>query len=283
MNDMQYPNLFIVGMPRAGTTSLSYYLREHPQVSVPPPQFKEPHYFSGDIHPPQVHSESEYLSLFEHSERKPVRAEASVFYLFSETAPAAILTHSANARIVICLREPSDWLPSLHAMLLRTGRQQESDLERAWNQGGAATGSHAGILDYPALFRISSHVERYLGIFGRERIHFMDYKSFCRDPKSSYERLLRFLGLETPMGMKYEKYNSRDTFWAKNLSDLHPGLRQLAMKIPAGLRHRLSDKIGALARRGKMESATPDDAFARMLKELSEREVAALRQLGVHP
>jgi len=27
---MEYPNTFIVGMPRAGTTSLSYYLREHP-------------------------------------------------------------------------------------------------------------------------------------------------------------------------------------------------------------------------------------------------------------
>lgn len=279
---MNYPNAFIVGMPRAGTTSLSYYLREHPQVSFPAPEYKEPHYFSTDIHPRQVPDERQYLALFEHSPLRPVRAEASVFYLFSEKATDEIRRHSPDARIVICIREPADWLPSLHAMLLRTGRQQEQDLERAWKAGPRAEGAFARILDYPSLFRISDHVGRYLGIFGRENVHIMDYHSFCRDPETNYAALLRFLGLEPQPGLKFEKYNSRNTFWAKNLLDIHPLIRKVAMRIPSGVRHAVSDRIGAMAGSRKKSGAAAD-GFARMLRELSAREMAALHDLGVMP
>ena len=276
---MDYPNAFIVGMPRAGTTSLSYYLREHPQVSFPKPEFKEPHYFSTDIHPRQVPDEAQYLALFENTPVKPVRAEASVFYLFSEKAPGEIRRHSPNARIVICIREPADWLPSLHAMLVRTGRQQERDLEKAWNVGAAAEGPFARILDYPRLFRISIHVERYLRIFGRENVLIVDYGRFCGDPETSYASLLDFLGLETQHGLKFEKYNSRNTFWAKNLLDAHPLIRRIAMKVPSGFRHAISDRIGAMAgaRRKSPSVAAP---FTLMLREHSAREMKALGDLG---
>jgi hypothetical protein len=279
---MEFPNAFIVGMPRAGTTSLSYYLREHPQVSFPAPEFKEPHYFSTDIHPRQVPDEGEYLAIFEHSDLRPIRAEASVFYLFSETAPLEIRKHSPDARIVICIREPADWLPSLHAMLLRTGRQREQDLEKAWNVGPKAAGPFARILDYPSLFRISSHVERYLRIFGKEQVHILDYRLFCRDPETTYAALLHFLGLEPQQGLKFDKYNSRNTFWAKNLLDLHPFIRKLAMRIPSGFRHAVSDRIGAMAGARKKSPAAAD-GFALMLSKLSETEMSRLNGLGVLP
>jgi len=249
-------------------------------VSFPAPEFKEPHYFSTDIHPRQVPDEGQYLALFEHSPLKPVRAEASVFYLFSEQAPGEILAHSPRAKIVICIREPADWLPSLHAMLLRTGRQQEQDLEKAWNAGSATEGPFARILDYPVLFRISNHVERYLRIFGRENIHIVDYGRFCRDPKTAYAALLDFLGLETQNGLKFEKYNSRNTFWAKNILDAHPLIRRIAMKIPSGFRHAISDRIGAMT--GVRRQSSPvADPFTLMLSELSSREMMALRDMGV--
>jgi hypothetical protein len=279
---MEYPNTFIVGMPRAGTTSLSYYLREHPQVSFPDPEYKEPHYFSTDIHPRQVPDERQYLALFEHPTLKPIRAEASVFYLFSETAPGEIRKHSPFARIVICIREPADWLPSLHAMLLRTGRQREQDLERAWNVGHTAEGPFARILDYPSLFRISDHVARYLRIFGGENVHIIDYSSFCRDPENTYAALLRFLELDPQPELKFAKYNSRNTFWAKNLLDLHPLIRKLAMRIPPGIRHAVSDRIGAMAGARRKSPATID-GFTLMLGELSAREMSALNDLGVMP
>jgi Sulfotransferase family len=41
------PNFFIVGAPKAGTTSLYYYLGQHPDVYMSP--VKEPNYFAEEI------------------------------------------------------------------------------------------------------------------------------------------------------------------------------------------------------------------------------------------
>ncbi len=38
---MKHPNLYIVGAPKSGTTSLYQYLNQHPNISIP---IKEPRY-----------------------------------------------------------------------------------------------------------------------------------------------------------------------------------------------------------------------------------------------
>ena len=47
MAEYQKPDFFIVGAPKCGTTSLYYYLRQHPQIFMP--DYKEPHYFGKDL------------------------------------------------------------------------------------------------------------------------------------------------------------------------------------------------------------------------------------------
>ena len=42
---MNYPNLYIVGAPKAGTTSLYHYLSQHPDIAIPD---KEPRFFIKD-------------------------------------------------------------------------------------------------------------------------------------------------------------------------------------------------------------------------------------------
>ena len=43
------PNFFLVGAPKAGSTSLNHYLDQHPQIYMSP--IKEPHYFADEIRP----------------------------------------------------------------------------------------------------------------------------------------------------------------------------------------------------------------------------------------
>ena len=47
MNQYRKPDFFIVGAPKCGTTSLYYYLRQHPEIFLP--DYKEPHYFGKDL------------------------------------------------------------------------------------------------------------------------------------------------------------------------------------------------------------------------------------------
>ena len=64
------PNFFIVGAPKAGTTSMYSYLAQHPDVYLCP--VKEPNHFSVKsikkqglyYQPSLIESEQEYLELF---------------------------------------------------------------------------------------------------------------------------------------------------------------------------------------------------------------------------
>ena len=100
-----WPNLFIVGAAKGGTTSLWRCLAEHPEIFMS--RLKEPHFFSRHQPPiyPTVHDEAAYLRLFAGA-RTRLRGEASPSYLWSEAAAARIERVSPDARILVALAEP---------------------------------------------------------------------------------------------------------------------------------------------------------------------------------
>ena len=55
------PNFFFVGAPKCGTTSIAYYLSQHPNIFISNP--KEPHFFEEEI-PRGIKSLKAYESLF---------------------------------------------------------------------------------------------------------------------------------------------------------------------------------------------------------------------------
>ena len=83
----RFPNLFIVGAARSGTTSLHNYLAQHPQIFMS--AVKEPHFFA-DIEPAArmahlirpIKEEGAYLHLFRDGANHPVVGESSPSYLW---------------------------------------------------------------------------------------------------------------------------------------------------------------------------------------------------------
>ena len=65
---MKKPNLFIVGAPKCGTTALSEYLRQHPNVFMTNP--KEPNFFADDM-PKRYIAKTidDYISLYSKSSK----------------------------------------------------------------------------------------------------------------------------------------------------------------------------------------------------------------------
>ncbi|HEY3521257.1 MAG TPA: hypothetical protein VGK80_09470, partial [Rhodanobacteraceae bacterium] len=88
------PNLFLVGAPKCGTTSLYEYLRKHPQIFFPTGEeestywlAKEPAYFCVDLNLPaekSIKDEQVYLALYGGAEGYKWRGDASAFYLYSK-------------------------------------------------------------------------------------------------------------------------------------------------------------------------------------------------------
>ena len=86
-----WPNLFIAGAPRCGTSSLHAYLDAIPGIFMS--RIKEPNYFSrvviGDDHPMvrPIRDESEYLALFAAAGDARIRGEASPNYIGDPKRP----------------------------------------------------------------------------------------------------------------------------------------------------------------------------------------------------
>ena len=89
----KWPNFFIVGVAKGGTTSLYNYLQEIPGIFLP--IRKESHYFSRKTIP-EDHSEKpiqnkvDYLKLFEKASEKSIMVDASASHLSDPDAPKLI-------------------------------------------------------------------------------------------------------------------------------------------------------------------------------------------------
>src|SRR5215467_11507820 len=85
------PNFFLVGAPKAGTTSLARYLAQHPDIYMSP--VKEPCFFSTEVRPENfadspngagmITEWAGYEALFRDAGDANAIGEASVCYLWS--------------------------------------------------------------------------------------------------------------------------------------------------------------------------------------------------------
>src|SRR5579871_465436 len=203
------PDFFIVGHAKSGTTALYEMLREHPQIFLP--ASKEPWFFAEELHertPPRPEGTprtlEEYTAWFEDAEPSQRVGEASVFYLWSQTAAAAIAAVQPDAKIVAILREPAEFLRSLHLQLIETYVETEHDFARALaleeeRRHGRRVPRHTywpKTLLYSEHVRYAEQLRRYHEQFGRDRVLVLVYEDFQSDNEATVRRVQRFLGVD---------------------------------------------------------------------------------------
>jgi hypothetical protein len=207
-----WPDFFIVGAPRCGTSAMCDFLRGHPSVFMPPK--KEPHFFGSDLarQPNYVRDERQYRSLFAAAGRAERIGECSVFYLVSRRAAGEIKTSVPAARILIQLRDPVEVMYSLHNLCVRGGQEPLTDFEAAL---AAAPDRVAGRRPGPPGFplyreavRFADQVTRFFTAFGREAVHVIIYDDLCRDPAGVCRGVLAFLGVSLDNPVKLRVVNA---------------------------------------------------------------------------
>ena len=138
---MKKPNTFIVGKPKSGTSALHFFLEKHPEVFMCNP--KEPRYFCSDFikqsndhygkRDPYFYfqTQEEYLKLFEDAKDEKIVGEGSVIYMYSKESEQRIYDFNKDAKIIIMIREPVDFLYALHSEIVVTGKENEEDFKAA--------------------------------------------------------------------------------------------------------------------------------------------------------
>jgi hypothetical protein len=298
---MTRPDFFIVGAPRCGTTALYAYLRQHPQIFMP--EHKEPMYFGDDLtHLHERLTEQDYLGLFRGARPGQRVGEASTWYLYSRSAAREIAAFAPDARIIIMLRNPVDVMYSLHRELAFYGGETILDFEEALAaEPDRMEGRRRGpsrrpeALYYRDTVRFPEQIERYLDVFGEDRVRVIIYDEFARDVAASYRETLSFLDVDAAFRPTFEIVNEskRPRFPRIQAMVVRPP-GPLARLIPTlrrlPLAHRLRERI--LLANSRSEQRPPMDAALRRrltadltpeverLEALLGRELTSWKQSG---
>lgn len=213
------PNFFIIGAPKSGTTALSQYLKEHPNIFFS--RVKEPHFFDLDTSKRLKTDLQTYLALF--SEAEPdvhiAVGEGSTGYLFSKVAASEILKFNPNSKFIVMLRNPVELVQAWHSEMYYEGVENISDFESAWRLEPERR--HGRSIPKPCwepkkLFysewgKLGDQMERLLSVVPRDRLKIILFDDFVADTKGVYEEVLSFL--EVPLDGKkdFETVNESRT------------------------------------------------------------------------
>ena len=270
----RWPNLFVVGAPRAGTTSLWHYLRGHPEIYMSP--LKEPYYFSDRrplVYSPTVSTESDYLALFAGARAERFLGEATPVYLYGDGTAAAIRAASPDAYAVAVLREPVSRLYSAYWLSVRYGVERRS-VEEALVEPVARPTALPSALHFRYSF-YARQVRTFKDVFG-ERLLVLWYDDLVRDVRGFVRQILGFLGVDPAYAASFDTTRRHETGLPRNraIARLYaaPRVRRAGSKlIPNRLQARVESLL--LARRSVPEL---DPAFRRILEPVFDDDRAQL-------
>jgi len=206
-----WPNFFLVGAPKTGTSALYHYLNQHSQIFMSP--YKEPHYFSiktvseNDLTRKPIRSKKEYLSLFKNVKTEKIVGEASTSYLSDPEAPKLIKKIIPHAKILISVRDPCERAFSQYLMKRNIGLVKPTFHEQLQLELNQKIDLNKPNCTLKAGF-YSESIFRYLNIFGSNQIKIIIFEEWITNLEKTIEEILKFLEIDVPIGQfKTEVYN----------------------------------------------------------------------------
>lgn len=205
---MNKANLFVVGAPKCGTTSLYHYLKDNNEIFLP--EVKEPHFFSQ----PKVKDtyykayftadETEYLSYFDNAQNERYLGDFSPSYLFHQSSANRIKAFSPNAKVIAVLREPVDRAVSHYLFDVRiayAGGSMKHYLK---------TPESNHYKEYVLNSRYYEQIKHYTSVFGDDFL-VLSFNELNNDPQGTMDKIFEFLDIQPHdinFGEKHNIYSS---------------------------------------------------------------------------
>lgn len=292
------PNLFLVGAPKSGTTSLHDHLGQHPEVFMSPlketmhfseefraERFAGEHaeqnrrhaaemraYFAAEVLPQKfggiVERREDYLRLFAGAKRERMVGEASPGYLWSPTAAARIAEFEPRAKIVMILRNPVE--------------REFSQYVQMWNAGGTSlrfeeylraclthrSDGRLGLL-WPGLEsgKYAAQLQRYWDVFPREQVGVWLYEDSRQ--VGFHADVYAFLGVDP--GFRPDASRRHLEQRVPRVRAMEPVVQRVGKMVPRGLRRALRGvvyKRREEVRMSVLERAMLVEYFARDVERL---------------
>lgn len=259
---MTMPNFLIIGAPKAGTTSLYAYLKQHPQIYMPP--VKEPHFFALDNRgvsfqgpgdqtrlASAVHQLETYKNLFTGVKDEIAIGEASTNYLGSRCAPERIKQLIPEVKLIAVLRNPIDAAYASYLHLMRNGDEFIKDFSVALQAEPERIQKNWGWQwRYQQRGFYFEALERYFSIFEHRQIKVYLFEDFKDDTDGVLRDIFNFLGVESSFKSKTASRHNASAMPKSLLMNrllIKPNILRDAAKIlfPQAMRQNLYHRVRA--------------------------------------
>ena len=286
------PNFLIVGAERSGTTSLYYYLKEHPQIFTP--KRKECRFFSnmsgnhrgpGDeyMNNSIIKNIKDYKFLFEGVSNEKAIGDISPDYLyFYKNSINNINKYLINPKIIIILRNPIKRAYSNYFLHIREERETLSFEEAIKEDKNRRNHNWAWGWYFVDVGFYYNQVKAYLDNFEQVKIYLFD--DLKKDTLSLVKDIYGFLGVDTSFAPNVKiRYNvtgiPKNKFIHKFLRE--PNILKSMVKpvvktlIPRGERRKIIEKI----KMKNLQKPQMKPETREYLKNLYQEDILKLQDL----
>ena len=281
------PDFLIVGAAKSGTTSLYYYLKQHPHIFMP--AIKEPFFYvivegkDENILLPHdtVDSLDEYRKLFKDASPLQVKGEASVGYLYlhERTIKNIKKYHSRwnKLKIIIILRNPVDRALShyLHYCMFYNEKLTFEEIINAYISKNISK-YYEYIIDYGFYY---PQVKAYKENFEHVKVYLFD--DLKRDAKKLIKDIFEFLEVDSALEIDTNiKTNPSGMPRNRFLTDLmmkeNPAKSIIRLILPEKLRAKISTGI---KKHLLFKKTTMNEKTRKLLEELYRHDILKLQDL----
>jgi Sulfotransferase domain len=281
---MKLPNFFLVGTAKAGTTSVHYYLSQHPDVLMSNP--KEPTFFQTEYERGLDYYFSTY---FKNYTGQSIVGDAAPQHLYLPYVARRIHATVPTARLAVICRDPVDraisayWQSAsrgvetrsfdevieLNIERMRHGPCFETEEEGAHyaeiaRKGRVHLQRAFGFYIEPGYY--ARYIELYQSLFGRDKLRILFFEDLQRDPSGTINQLLDFLGLGPIALQDVNAQNEAVSKSAARIIEFVGGIPAVG-RISPHLRTRIKRQIGrVLSGRKKVKLEVSLAARRRLLE-----------------
>jgi hypothetical protein len=204
-----WPNVFLVGAQKAGTTSLYDWLGQHPDIYAPAAG-KDFHYFSREEFYGRGYSSLD--ARYDSYKNEPVVINAGVNYIFYPQSLQRIHDFYPEAKILLVLRDPVQRAFSAHGFMFKLGFEAEPDFLKAIGkeQSGLLTQSNSdqSNLTYLAHGLYGQQLDALYKVFPKSQVHVAFFEDFVKDTRFELLRIFTFLNVSPEAHVELTRKNT---------------------------------------------------------------------------
>ena len=188
------PNFIVIGAQKSGSTSLRYYLQEHPDICLYP---KESHFFDDETK--HVFGVEYYERLFDDCCGDKAIGEVTPCYIYAQMAPGRMYETLPGAKLILIMRNPIDRAYSHYWKNIQNGREVLTFEDAIGKENERIGIDNWHMMNYSYMNRgiYYRQIERFLEHYSIQNMLFLLFEEFIQDVNGTLQEIYGFLGIDS--------------------------------------------------------------------------------------